>query len=41
MNDYSTAITALIVVTVVIYTAVVNVLAQPTDLPRYKEKKYQ
>ena len=38
MNDYSAAITALIVVTVVISTAVVYVLAQPTDLPRYKEQ---
>ena len=37
MNDYSTAITALVIVTVVISTAVVYVLAQPTDLPRYKE----
>ena len=41
MNDYSAAITALIVVTVVISTAVVYVLAQPTDLPRYKENKDQ
>ena len=37
MTDYSAAITALIVVTVVISAAVVFVLAQPTDLPRYKE----
>ena len=37
MTDYSGAITALIVVTVVISAAVVYVLAQPTDLPRYKE----
>ena len=37
MNDYSSAITALIIVTVVISTAIVYVLAQPTDLPRYKE----
>ena len=41
MNDYSAAITALIVVTVVISAAVVYVLAQPTDLPRYKENKHQ
>ena len=37
MNDYSTAITALVIVTVVISAAVVYVLAQHTDLPRYKE----
>ena len=37
MTDYSAAITALIVVTVLISAAVVYVLAQPTDLPRYKE----
>jgi hypothetical protein len=37
LNDYSTAITALIIVTVVISAAVVYVLAQPTDLPRSKE----
>ena len=37
MTDYSAAITALIVVTVVISAAVVYVLDQPTDLPRYKE----
>ena len=37
MNDYSTAITALVIVTVVISAAVIYVLAQPTDLPRYKE----
>ena len=37
MTDYSAATTALIVVTVVISAAVVYVLAQPTDLPRYKE----
>ena len=37
MTDYSGAITALIVVTVVISAAVIYVLAQPTDLPRYKE----
>ena len=37
MNDYSTAITALVIVTVVISAAVVYVLAQPADLPRYKE----
>ncbi|WP_392348367.1 hypothetical protein [Parasynechococcus sp.] len=37
MTDYSGAITALIIVTAVISTAVVYVLAQPTDLPRYKE----
>ena len=30
-------ITALVIVTVVISAAVVYVLAQPTDLPRYKE----
>ncbi|WP_256359527.1 hypothetical protein [Synechococcus sp. N32] len=41
MNDYSAAITALIVVTVVISAAVFYVLAQPTDLPRYKENKDQ
>ena len=41
MNDYSAAITALIVVTVVISAAVVYVLAQPTDLPRYKVNKDQ
>ena len=41
MNDYSAAITALIVVTVVISAAVVYVLAQPTDLPRYTENKDQ
>ena len=41
VNDYSAAITALIVVTVVISAAVVYVLAQPTDLPRYKENKDQ
>ena len=39
VTDYSAAITALIVVTVVISAAVVYVLAQPTDLPRYKENK--
>ena len=37
MTDYSSAITALVIVTVVISAAVVYVLAQPTDLPRYKE----
>ena len=41
VNDYSAAITGLIVVTVVISAAVVYVLAQPTDLPRYKENKDQ
>jgi len=41
VTDYSAAITALIVVTVVISAAVVYVLAQPTDLPRYKENKDQ
>ena len=41
MNDYSAAITALIVITVVISAAVVYVLVQPTDLPRYKENKDQ
>ena len=35
MTDYSSAITALVIV--VISAAVVYVLAQPTDLPRYKE----
>ena len=39
LTDYSAAITALIVVTVVISAAVVYVLAQPTDLPIYKENK--
>ncbi len=39
MNDYSSAITALIIVTVVITVAVVYVVAQPTDLPRYKENE--
>ena len=37
MTDYSSAITALVIVTVVISAAVVYVLAQPTDLPRCKE----
>ena len=37
MTDYSSAITSLVIVTVVISAAVVYVLAQPTDLPRYKE----
>ena len=37
MTDYSSAITALVIVTVVISAAVVYVLAQPTDLQRYKE----
>ena len=37
MFDYSAAITGLIVFTVVISAAVIYVLAQPTDLPRYKE----
>ena len=37
MTDYSSAITALIIVTMVISAAVVYVLAQPTDLPRNKE----
>ena len=37
MTDYSSAITALVIVTVVISAAVVYVLAQPTDLPRYKD----
>ena len=37
MTDYSSAITALVIVTVVISAAVVYVLAQPTDLPREKE----
>ena len=37
MNDYTSAITALIIVTVVITMAVVYVVVQPTDLPRYKE----
>jgi len=41
VNDYSAAITALIVVTMVISAAVVYVLVQPTDLPRYKENKDQ
>ena len=36
MTDYSSAITALVIVTVVISAAVIYVLAQPTDLPRYK-----
>ncbi len=39
MTDYSTAIAALVVVTVVISAAVVYVLAQPTDLPTYKDNK--
>ena len=37
MTDYLSAITALVIVTVVISAAVVYVLAQPTDLPRYKK----
>ena len=37
MTDYSSAITALVIVTVVISAAVVYVLAQPTDLQRYKD----
>ena len=37
MTDYSSAITALDIVTVVISAAVVYVLARPADLPRYKE----
>ena len=37
MTDYSSAITALVIVTVVISAAVVYILAQPTDLPIYKE----
>ena len=37
MNDYSAAIAALVVVTAVITAGVVYVLAQPTDLPRYKQ----
>ena len=37
MNHYSSAITALVIITVVISAAVVYVLAQPTDLARYKE----
>ena len=37
MTDYSSAITALVIVTVVISAAVAYVLVQPTDLPRYKE----
>ena len=41
MNDYSAAITALIVATVVITAAFDYVLVQPTDLPRYKENKDQ
>ena len=36
MNDASAAVTALIVVTVCISAAVIAVLAQPTDLPRYE-----
>lgn len=39
MTDYSTAIAALVVVTVVISAAVIYVLAQPTDLPTYKDNK--
>ena len=37
MSDYSAAITGLIVFTVIISAAVIYVLAQPTDLPRYKK----
>ena len=37
--DYSSAITALVIITGVISAAVVYVLAQPTGLPRYKEDK--
>ena len=37
MTDHSSAITALVIVTVVISASVVYVLAQPTDLPRHKE----
>ncbi len=39
MTDYTTAIWGLIVVTAVISAAVVYVLAQPTDLPIYKNNK--
>ena len=39
MTDYSTAIAALVLVTVVISAAVIYVLAQPTDLPTYKDNK--
>ncbi len=41
MNDYSAAVPASIMVTVVISVAVVFLLAQPTDLPRYEENKDQ
>ena len=37
MTDYSSAITSLVIVTVVISAAVVYVLAQTTDLPRNTE----
>ena len=37
MSDYTTAIAALIVVTVALSAAVVYILAQPTDLPVLKK----
>lgn len=37
MSDYSTAIAAVIVVTAALSTAVLYVLAQPTDLPVLKK----
>ena len=37
MTDYTSAITAVVIVTAVLSAAVVYVLAQPTDLPVIKK----
>ena len=41
MTDYTSAITAVIVVTAALSAAVVYVLAQPTDLPVLKKSQPQ
>ena len=39
MSYYSAVITGLIIFTVVISAVVIYVFAQPTDLPKHKEKR--
>ena len=41
MTDYTSSITAVIVVTAALSAAVVYVLAQPTDLPVLKKSQSQ
>ncbi len=41
MTDYTSAITAVVIVTAVLSAAVVYVLAQPTDLPVIKKSQPQ